>query len=182
MGKQWKREKLYYTKALSDQASSLAPDWILLLRGPRILVYSCSHFGAPPNKVSHCFHCFHCFHCYPIYFPWNDGTGCHDLSFLNVEFKPTFSFSSFTFIKSVFSSSLSAVNVASSAYLRLLIFLPAILIPACASSSPAFLIMYSAYKLNKQGDNIPDLPVAPQDEAGLTKTFQTWPRGWFHIP
>ena len=24
--------------------------------------------------------------------------------------------------------------------------------------------------------------VAPQDEAGLTKTFQTWPRGWFHIP
>ena len=29
--------KLYYTKALSDQASSLAPDWILLLRGPRIL-------------------------------------------------------------------------------------------------------------------------------------------------
>ena len=28
-------------KALSDQASSLAPDWILLLRGPRILVYSC---------------------------------------------------------------------------------------------------------------------------------------------
>ena len=28
--------KLYYTKALSDQASSLAPDWILLLWGPRI--------------------------------------------------------------------------------------------------------------------------------------------------
>ena len=23
---------------------------------------------------------------------------------------------------------------------------------------------------------------APQDEAGLTKTFQTWPRGGFHIP
>ena len=32
--------KLYYTKALSDQASSLAPDWILLLGGPRIPVYS----------------------------------------------------------------------------------------------------------------------------------------------
>ena len=30
----------------------------------------------------------------------------------------------------------------------------AILIPTCASSSPAFLMMYSAYKLNKQGDNI----------------------------
>ena len=42
----------------------------------------------------------------------------------------------------------------SSAYLRLLIFLLAILIPACASSSPAFLMVYSAYKLNKQGENI----------------------------
>ena len=26
-----------------------------------------------------------CFHCFPIYLPWSDGTGCHDLSFLNVE-------------------------------------------------------------------------------------------------
>ena len=33
----------------------------------------------PKNKVSHCVHCF------PIYLPWSDGTGCHDLSFLNVE-------------------------------------------------------------------------------------------------
>ena len=39
----------------------------------------CSDFGAQKNKVSHCFHCF------PIYLPWRDGTGCHDLSFLNVE-------------------------------------------------------------------------------------------------
>ena len=31
-------------------------------------------------------------------------------------------------------------------------------------------------------EGVPDLPVSPQDEAGLTKTFQTWPRGWFHIP
>ena len=28
----------------------------------------------------------HCFHCFPIYFPGSDGTGCHDLSFLNAEF------------------------------------------------------------------------------------------------
>ena len=41
----------------------------------------------------------------------------------------------------------------SSAYLRLLIFLPAILIPDCASSSPVFCMKYSAHKLNKQGDN-----------------------------
>ena len=44
-------------------------------------------------------------------------------------------------------------KVVSSTYPRLLLFLPAILIPACVSSSPAFLMMYSAYKLNKQGDN-----------------------------
>jgi len=40
------------------------------------------------------------------------------------------------------------------AYLRFLTFLPAILIPACASSSPAFCMIYSACKLNKQGENI----------------------------
>src|SRR5574340_112469 len=75
--------------------------------------------------------------------------------FWMLSFKPTFSLSTFTFIKRLFSSSsLSAIRVVSSAYLRLLIFLPAILIPACVSSSPAFLMMYSAYKLNKQGDNI----------------------------
>ena len=28
---------------------------------------------------------WHCFHCFPIYFPWSDGTRCHDLCFLNVE-------------------------------------------------------------------------------------------------
>ena len=58
-------------------------------------------------------------------------------------------------MKRVFgSSSLSALRVVSSAHLRLLVFLQAILIPACASSSPAFLMIYSAYKLNKHGDNI----------------------------
>ena len=84
---------------------------------------------------------------------------CHEvmgiLVFLMLSFKPTFLLSSFTFIKKLFSSSsLYAIRVVSSAYLRLLIFLLAILIPACASSSPAFLMMYSAYKLNKQVDNI----------------------------
>ena len=92
---------------------------------------------------------------FPIYLPWSDGTRCHDLSFLMLNFKPTFSLSSFTFIKRLFSSaSLSAIRVVSSAYLRFLIFLPAISIPACASSSPVFLMMYSAYKWNKQGDSI----------------------------
>ena len=112
------------------------------------VVTICSDFGAQKNKVCHYFHCF------SIYLPWSDGTGYHDLCFPNVEFKPSFSLSSFTFIKRLFSSSsLSAIRVVSSASLRL-IFLLAILIPACASSSPAFLMMYSAYNFNKQGDNI----------------------------
>ena len=72
-----------------------------------------------------------------------------------LSFKPTFSLSSFTFIKRLFSSSsVYAKTLVSSAYLRLLIFLLAILISTCASSSPVFLMMYSAYKLNKEGDNI----------------------------
>ena len=45
-------------------------------------------------------------------------------------------------------------RVLSSAYLRLLIFLLASFDSACASSSLAFHMMYSAYKLNKQGDSI----------------------------
>ena len=72
------------------------------------------------------------------------------LVFSMLSFKPTFSLFCFTFIRTLFSSSsLSATTVVSSAYLRLLIFLPAILIPACASSSLASHMMYSAYKLNK---------------------------------
>ena len=77
------------------------------------------------------------------------------LVFWMLSFKPIFSLSSFTFIKRLCSSSaLSAIRVVSSAYLVLLIFLPAVLIPACASSSLAFRMMYSACQLNKQGDNI----------------------------
>ena len=109
----------------------------------------CSDFGAQKNKVSHCFHRS------LVYLPWSDGTGCHDLSFWMLSFKPTFPLSSFIFIKRLFSSSLlSAIRVVLCSYLRLLIFLSAILIPACASSRPVFLMMYSACKLNKQGDNI----------------------------
>jgi len=104
----------------------------------------CSDFGAPQNKVWHCFHCF------ATYLPTNRGPDAMIFVFWMFSFKPTFSLSSFTFIKTLFSaSSLSAIRVVPSAYLRLLIFLPAILIPAYASSSPVFLMMYSAYKLNK---------------------------------
>ena len=80
--------------------------------------------------------------------PWSSFSECWALSQL---FHSPLSL----FIKRLFSSSLlSARRVVSSAFLRLLIFFPSVLTPACASSSPSFLMMYSAYKLNKQGDNI----------------------------
>ena len=95
-----------------------------------------SDFGAQENTISHCF-----------YFP---PSICHEvmgpdamiLVFWILSFKPASSCSSFTLIKRLFSSfSLSATRVVSSAYLRLLIFLSAILIPACESSSLAFHIL-----------------------------------------
>ena len=98
---------------------------------------------------------WHCFNCFPSICHEVMGPDTMILVFWMFSFQPTFSLSFFTFIKRLFSSSsLSAIRVVSPAYMRLLIFLPAILIPACASYSPAFLMMYSAYKLNKQGDNI----------------------------
>ena len=74
---------------------------------------------------------------------------CHEVMGLDamififwmLSFKQTFSLSSFTFIKwkRLFSSSsLSAIRVVSSAYLRWLIFLLAILIPACAHPAQHF--------------------------------------------
>ena len=139
------------------------------------VVTICSDLGAQENKGCHCFHCF------LIYLPWSDGTRCHDLSFMNVEFQATF----FTFIKMLFSSSsLSAIRMVSSVYLRLLIFLTAILIPAYASSNPAFCMMYSAYKLNKQGDNIrpwdTPFPVWNQSVVPyLVLTVASWPANRF---
>ena len=68
----------------------------------------------------------------------------------------------------------------SSTYLRLLIFLLATLIPACDSFSSTFHMMYSAYKLNKQGDNIQPwrtpLPIWNQSVVPcLVLTVASWP-------
>ena len=72
------------------------------------------------------------------------------LIFWMLSFKPAFSLYSFTFIKRFFSpSSLSAISVVSSEYLRLLILFLAILISTCHSWNLIFCMIYSAYKLNK---------------------------------
>ena len=89
------------------------------------------------------------------------------LAFWMLNFKPAFSFSSFTFIRRLFSSSsVSAMRVLH-AYLKLLIFLH-IWGYWYFSQQPWFqlvlhpaqrFMMYSAYKLNKQGDNIQPLRI-----------------------
>ena len=121
---------------------------------------------------------------FPHLFTWNDGTGCHDLSFLNVESQASF----FTLLfhphlETLFSSSsLSVIRVESSAYIRLSIILLAILISACESSSLAFCMVYSAQKLNKQGDNInmqpwpTPFPIWNQSVVPCpVLTFASWP-------
>ena len=91
------------------------------------------------------------------------------LIFWILSFKPNFSLSSFTFIKRLFrSSSFSAIRI-----VLVLIFLLEILIPACVSSSQAFCRMYSAYKLNKYGDNIQPwcTPISILNQSVLCSKF-----------
>ena len=103
------------------------------------------------------------------------------LVFLMLSFKSAFSFCSFTFIKRHFSSfSLSTIRLVLSAYLELLIFLLAFLISSCDSSSLASFMKYSAYKLNKQGDNIqpwctPFPILDPSVVSYLVLTVASWP-------
>ena len=104
----------------------------------------CSDFGAQEEEICHYFHLF------PLYWPCSNCLEGMTLVFWIFSFKPALSLSSLTLIKRLFSSSLlSAIRVVSSAYLRLLMFLLPILIQTCNSSSLAFLLMCSAYRLEK---------------------------------
>ena len=105
--------------------------------------------------------------------------------FWRLSFKPAFPLSSFTFKRLFSSSSLSAIRVVLSAHLRLLIFLPSILIPTCASSSLAFCLMYYACKLNEQDDNIhlwhTPFPICNQSVVPcLVLNVASWPTYRFH--
>ena len=111
----------------------------------------CGDFGAQKNSLT----LFPLFpHLFPMKWwdqrPWSSFSECWALSQLF--------HSSFTFIKRLLSSSsLSAIRVVSSAYLKLLVFLPAILIPLVLLPAQRFswctlllllLSLQSAYKLN----------------------------------
>ena len=149
-------------------------EWVFFNFMAAVTVHS--DFGAQENKVCHCFHSPLPSICHEVM-----GSDAMILIFWMLSFKLAFSLSSFTFIKRLFSSSsLSAVKVVSSAHLSLLIFLPAILIPACASYLPAFCVMFSAYKLNKQGDNIQPqctpFPISNQSVVPCpVLTVASWP-------
>ena len=107
-----------------------------------------SDFGAQENKMS-----------VFIVFP----SICHEvmephaviLIFWMLNFKPEFSFSSFTFINRLsISSSLYCHKGGIICVSEITHIFPAILIPPCASFNPAFHMMHSVYKLNNQSDNI----------------------------
>ena len=109
----------------------------------------CSDFGTQESKVYHCFH-FSPSICHEVM-----GPDAIMLVSWMLNFKLPFSLSSFNFIKRLFySSSLSAIRVLSSSYLGCWYFSWQSWFQACVSSSPEFHMMYSACKLNKQGDNI----------------------------
>ena len=109
----------------------------------------CSDFGAQKNKVSHCFSTVSLSICHEVL-----GPDAMILVFWMLSFKPTISLSSLLSSR----GSLVPLRFLPWGWCHLhiwgLTFLSAILIPACVSSSTAFLMMYSAYELNKQGDNI----------------------------
>ena len=105
-----------------------------------------SDFRTQEEEICHYFH-FSSSICHEVI-----GPDAMISVFLIFSFQPALWHSFFILIKRLFSSFLlSADRVVSSAYLKLLMFLPPILIPACDSSTLAFLMMCSAYRLNRQG-------------------------------
>ena len=143
----------------------------------------CSDFGAPKYKI------FHCLHCFPIYLPWGDGMDAMILVFWMLSFKTTFSLTSFTFFKMPFSSLLSAICV-----FEVIDISPGNLDSSLCFIQLAFCMIYSAYKLNKLGDNIQpwhtSFPIWNQSVLGLILSIASWPTyrflrrqvRWYGIP
>ena len=79
----WKNHSFNFVgKVMSLLLNTLSSFIMAFLPRSRHLLISClqSPSTSQENKVCHCFHCF------PIYLPWSDRIGFHDLHFLNVEF------------------------------------------------------------------------------------------------
>ena len=136
----------FVSKVLSLLFNTLSRFVIVFLpRSKRLLIswLQLLSAGAQENKICHCFQFFH------FYLLWSDGTRGHDFSFFGCwVWSQLFSLSSITLIKRLFTSSLSAIRVVSSAYLKLLIFFLAVLIPVCDLSSLAFSMMFSSVQFS----------------------------------
>ena len=78
--------QIFFLKGMSSLFNMLSRFVVAFLPKSKCLLISWLQlpsaviFGAQEKKICHCVHLF------PIYLPWSDGIGCHDLSFLNVEF------------------------------------------------------------------------------------------------
>ena len=126
----------------------------------------CSDFGSQENKICHCFH-FSPSICHRVM-----GPDAMILVFWMLSFKPAFHppFSPSS------RGSLGPLHFLPYGWchlpIRLLIFLLAVLIPASDSSSLSFHMMYSAYKLNKQGDNIQ--PCCTPFPIWTSQLFHVW--------
>ena len=107
----------------------------------------CSDFGAQGKKISHCFH-FPPSICHEVM-----GQDAMILVFYFLVLSQLFNFPLSPSPRSSLVPLLSAIRVVSSVHLKLLISVPAILIPV-ESSSLGFHVMNSACKLNKQSENI----------------------------
>ena len=114
-------------------------------------------------------------------------TRYHDLNlFLMLGFKLAFSLSSFTFIKRLFSfSSLYAIRVVSSVYLRLLTFIPAILIPLVIHPAQHFTwhTLYMGFPSGSVVQNSHAMQEMWQEHGfDLWVKKVTWRRKWHPTP
>ena len=136
-------------------------------------VIVCSDFGAQGEEIC----CY--FQLFLFYFPGSNGAGCVILVFKYLVLSWLFhcppSPSSRGSLVSLHSLPLEWYLT----YLRLLMFLPPILIPACNSSIPAFHLMCSVYKLNKQPCHTPFSILNQSVVPYKVLTIASWPANRF---
>ena len=144
---------------------------------PRLQSPSAMILKPPQNNICHCF---------PICLPWSDGTRCHDLSFLNVEFQTNFFTLCFCFHQEALQLIFAFCHKGSVICISVVIDIsPGNLDFSLHSSSPQFLMLYSAYSLKKQGDNIQPwctpFPIWNQSAVPCpVLTVTSWPGYRFH--
>ena len=152
---------------------------VFLPRSKRLLFMAsgtiCSDFGAQEKNV------YHSFHCFPIYLPWSDETGYHDLSVLNVEFEASFFTLPFHFheeaLQFLFVFCRKGVVICRSDSIDIS---PSILHSSLCFTWSGILHDVLCIKLNTQGDSIPpwhtSLPVLNQSFVPCpVLTVSSWP-------